>query len=395
MPARSEPAAHRLPSHTAEEAVDLVVVGGGAIGLATAWRCAQRDMDVVVVDPAPAGGASWAAAGMLAPVTEVHYGEEELLRLNLASNERWPAFAAELSAATGCDLAHRESGTLIVARDADDGAVLDELHAFQLRLGLEAERLGGRDTRGLEPALAPRVRGGILVPGDHQVDNRALVSALIGACARAGVTGVAESAESLLRDADGVTGVRTDAGRAVTGGTVLLAAGAASGRLGGLPPGTVPVRPVKGQLLHLRRPDWEPDEPIATRNIRGLDVYIVPRADGRVVVGATVEERGEDRTVTAGGVLQLLQAAWELLPGLADHELVEATAGLRPGTPDNRPLLGWSALPGLAIATGHHRNGVLLTPITAELMADLLTGSAEVPAPFDPRRFAALAEVAR
>jgi glycine oxidase len=378
----------QLPPAAAASAPDLVVVGGGPIGLATAWRCAQAGMDVAIVDAAPARGAVWAAAGMLAPVTEVHYGEEELLRLNLASSTRWPAFAEELAAATDRDLAYRPSGTLVVARDRDDGAVLDDLHAFQRRLGLEAERLGGRDARRLEPALAPRTRGAILVPGDHQVDNRALADALVAVCGRAGVHGVPTPAASLLRDGDRVSGVRTDDGREIRADAVLLAAGAASGRMEGLPAGTVPVRPVKGQLLHLRRPPWEPAEPIATRTIRGLDVYVVARADGRVVVGATVEERGEDRTITAGAVLHLLHAAWELLPGLAEYELVEAVAGLRPGTPDNRPLLGWTALPGLAVATGHYRNGVLLTPVTAELLRDLLTGGGDIPEPFDPRRFA-------
>jgi glycine oxidase len=368
--------------------VDVAVVGGGVIGLSTAWRCAQRGLRVAVVDDAPARGASWAAAGMLAPVTEVHYGEEALLRLNLASSARWPAFAAELAEAAGADLGYRESGTLMVARDADDMAILEHVHAFQVGLGLDVRRLRGREARAVEPALAPRTRGGILVEGDHQVDNRALVEALLEACRRAGVAFVPGRAAALRRAGSRVVGVDGD-GVDVGADRVLLAAGAASGRLEGLPDGLVPVRPVKGQLLHLRRPVDEPAEPIAARNIRGIDCYVVPRADGRVVVGATVEERGEDRTVTAGAVMDLLRAAWELLPGLYDHVLVETIAGLRPGTPDNRPLLGWTELDGLAVATGHYRNGVLLTPLTADRMADLLAGAEPAAdlAPFDPRRF--------
>jgi glycine oxidase len=191
----------------------------------------------------------------------------------------------------------------------------------------------------------------------------------------------------LRRDGDRVTGLRCGAD-VIPAGAVLLAAGAHSGRIDGLPADLLPIRPVKGQLLHLRRPADHPPEPIARRNIRGRAVYIVPRADGRVVVGATVEERGDDRTVTAGGVLELLQAAWELLPGIAEHELVETIAGLRPATPDNAPLLGWTALEGLAVATGHYRNGVLLTPVTSTSIAALLGGAAvpEALLPFDPCR---------
>lgn len=375
---------------------DVAVVGGGVVGLATAWRCATAGMAVALLDDAPARGATWAAAGMLAPVTEVHYGEEALLRLNLASHARWPAFADALAAASGRDVRHRTTGTLVVARDRDDAAVLDDLHAFQVRLGLDAQRLTGREARQLEPALHPRTRGGILVAGDHQVDNRALAEALLEACRRSGVALLPHRAAALEHDGGRVTGVAVADGPALRAERVLLAAGYASGGLAGLPPGAVPTRPVKGQLLHLRRPAGD-DAPIAERTVRGLDVYVVPRADGRVVVGATVEERGEDRTVTAGGVLQLLQAAWELLPGLAEYVLVETVAGLRPGTPDNRPLLGWGPLEGLAVATGHHRNGVLLAPLTAEVMATLLAGGEpDVDlGPFDPRRFSPVLEEAQ
>jgi glycine oxidase len=373
---------------------DVAVVGAGAIGLSIAWRAVQAGLSVLVLDDDPGRGASWAAAGMLAPVTEVHYGEEALLRLNLASNALWPSFAAELAAASGIDLAYRRSGTLLAARDADDNAALDDLHAFQQRLGLEVRRLRGREARALEPGLAPRTRGGILIEGDHQVDNRAVVEALRAAAARAGVRFVAERVAALNRPGARVTGVRSTTGAVVEADTVVLAAGADTATIEGLPPDLLPVRPVKGQLLHLRRPRWEPAEPpLATRNIRGLEVYIVPRADGRVVVGATVEERGFDRTITAGAVLDLLRAAWELLPGIAEYELVEAVAGSRPATPDNAPLVGPTGLDGLVAATGHYRNGVLLAPITAAGIVRLLTAGT-VPhelSPFDPRRFGARA----
>jgi glycine oxidase len=378
---------------TQHGAADVVVVGGGVIGLGIAWRAAQAGITVTVVDQAPGRGASWAAAGMLAPVTEVHYGEQPLLRLNLDAAASWPAFAAELEAASGRGIGYRRCGTLTVARDADDNAALDDLYRFQLRCGLQVERLRSRDCRRLEPGLAPGVRGGVLAAGDHQVDNRALVQALLTACRRAGVALLAGRAAELLVDGERVVGVRLAGGERLAGGTVVLAAGCWSGGLRGLAPGLLPgVRPVKGQLLHLRGPA---SEPLCQRNLRGLEVYVVPRADGRVVVGATVEEQGFDTRVTAGAVHDLLRAALELLPDVAELELVETVAGLRPGSPDNAPLLGPAGQDGLVVATGHYRNGILLTPVTAASVAELLaTGKApEVIAPFSPGRFAAGAAV--
>lgn len=367
---------------------DVVVVGGGVIGLAVAWRGAQAEMAVTVCDPRPGSGASWAAAGMLAPVTEVTYGEEALLALNLDSTRRWPAFAAELAEASGIDPGYLECGTVVVARDADDRAALEDLIVFQRGLGLKVEPLHSRELRALEPGLAPSVRGGIYVPGDHQVDNRALLRALQVACDRAGVGRRPLRVLGLLTEADRVTGVRLDDGGELATGTVVLAAGCWSGQLEGVDPGALPpVRPVKGQLLHLRGPAAMR---LSSRNVRGLDVYVVTRPDGRVVVGATVEERGFDRTPTAGAVHDLLRDARDLLPGVAELDFVEVAVGLRPGSPDNAPLLGPAVgIDGLVCATGHYRNGVLLTPVTADLVAELLeTGKLpEQAAPFAPDRF--------
>ena len=368
---------------------DVVVVGGGAIGLAVAWRAAQAGMAVTVVDQAPGRGASWAAAGMLAPVTEVHYGERQLLALNLAAAARWPSFAAELEEAAGQPVGYRPGGTLAVARDADDNAALEDLYQFQLRCGLEVERLRSRECRQLEPGLAPSIRGGVLAAGDHQVDNRALVLALVVACERAGVRLVEGRVAELAVEGGRVTGVVLAAsGERLAAGTVVLAAGCWSGGIGGLAAEALPpVRPVKGQLLYLRGPA---DQPLCSRNVRGLEVYVVPRGDGRVVVGATVEEQGFDTTVTAGAVHDLLRAALELLPEVAELELAETVVGLRPGSPDNAPMLGPAGPDGLVVATGHYRNGILLTPVTADAIAELLA-SGRVPeliAPFGPERFA-------
>lgn len=369
---------------------DVVVVGGGIVGLACAWRAAQAGLTVTVVDPAPGSGASHVAAGMIAPVTEVVYGEQDLLRLTIASARRWPGFAAELEQAAGARVNHRPDGTLLVGFDADDTRVLDDLAAFQTELGLEVSRVGSRACRQREPLLSPRARGGLLTAEDHQVEPRLVVTALSTALAAAGGQVQRARVERLDHDGERVRGVVLEDGSQLAASQVVLAAGCWSGHLGGLPAGTVPpVRPVKGQVLELRArdPAEAPAAPVRGL-VRGRAMYLVPRGDGRVVVGATQEERGFDTTVTAGATRQLLDDAARIVPGVDELELVDAVAGLRPGTPDNRPLVGATDLPGLVLATGHHRHGVLLTPITADTVASLLVGrtSDPVAAVADPRR---------
>ncbi|MGW5491973.1 glycine oxidase ThiO [Streptomyces olivaceoviridis] len=371
---------------------DVLVIGGGIIGLVTAWRAAQRGLATAVVDPEPGGGAAQVAAGMLAAVTELHYGEETLLALNLESARRYPAFAAELSELTGHDLGYRRCGTLAVALDADDRAHLRELHALQQRSGLASEWLSGRECRRLEPMLAPGVRGGLRVDGDHQIDPRRLAAALVAACERAGVVFHRAWAERLDVVRDRAAGVTTADGTALRADRVVLAAGSLSGRLAGVPDELLPpVRPVKGQVLRLTVPRRY--APFLSRTVRavvrGGQVYLVPRENGELVVGATSEELGWDTTVTAGGVYELLRDAHELVPGITELPLTETRAGLRPGSPDNAPLLGPSGLAGLLLATGHYRNGVLLTPVTGDVLAHaLVTGELPQEArPFTPRRF--------
>ncbi len=371
---------------------DVAVVGGGVIGLVTAWRAAQRGLRTAVVDPRPGDGAAGVAAGMLAAVTELHHGEEALLDLNLASAARYPEFVAELTQLTGIDIGYRPCGTLVAALDADDRALLRELHALQQRCGLATQWLTGRESRRLEPMLAPGVRGGLRVDGDHQVDPRRLLAALLTACERAGVAFHRVWATELTVTGERATGLVLADGGALAAGQVVLAGGCRSAELAGLPPEVAPpVRPVKGQILRLRMPAGQP--PLLSRTVRavvrGGSIYLVPRADGELVLGATSEECGPDTTVTAGGVYQLLRDAHELVPGLTELPLVECRAGLRPGSPDNAPLLGPSGLAGLHLATGHHRNGVLLAPITGEVLAEVLT-SGELPEHarrFTPRRW--------
>ncbi|NED36888.1 glycine oxidase ThiO [Streptomyces sp. SID8499] len=373
---------------------DVLVLGGGIIGLVTAWRAAQRGLATAVVDPEPGGGAAQVAAGMLAAVTELHYGEQTLLGLNLASARRYPDFAAELAEAAGADLGYRRCGTLAVALDADDRAHLRELHALQQQSGLESEWLSGRECRRLEPMLAPGVRGGLRVDGDHQIDPRRLAAALVTACERAGVVFHRAWAERLTVERDRAAGCVLRDGTALGARQVVLAAGSLSGRLAGVPDEALPpVRPVKGQVLRLTVPGRY--APFLSRTVRavvrGSQLYLVPRLNGELVVGATSEELGWDTTVTAGGVYELLRDAHELVPGITELPLTETRAGLRPGSPDNAPLLGPTVLPGLLLATGHYRNGVLLTPVTGDVMAHVLT-TGELPdeaRPFTPRRFRA------
>lgn len=350
----------------------VIVVGGGIIGRSVAWQAARAGCEVTLFDPAPERAAARVAAGMLAPVTEVHYGEEALLALNLAAARRWPQFAAELADDADADPGLVRCGTLLVARDADDRSALDAVYDYQRELGLDAEQLTSHQMRRREPALGPGVRGGVFVPGDHQVHNRHLLDALAVAGARRGIRVRAAAAEAVRADGVDLTG-----GRSLDADAVVVSAGAWSSRL--LP--SLPVRPVKGQILRLRATSRSV---APTHVVRGLEVYLVPRPDGEVVVGATVEERGEDLTVTAGAVRDLLHAAWELVPGVAEMELAETAAGLRPATPDNRPLIGPTA-EGPLVATGHYRNGILLAPLTADAVVALLTDG-ELPP--DVRAFA-------
>lgn len=365
-----------------------MIVGAGAIGLACAWRAAQRGLSVCALDrDLPGGGASRVAAGMLAPDTEVEFGGEALLRLNLAAAETYPAFVAELEEAAGRPAGYRRCGALHLALDRDEAGELRRLHEFQLSLGLEVEWLSPRACRELEPGLATRLAGGIHAPGDGEVDTRALLEALRAAAERAGAKVVAGAeVTGLLLEGERVRGVETAAGERYPAGQVVLAAGCWSAA-GWLPEAVrPPVRPVKGQILRLRGPAGAP---LCERLVRTPWVYVVPRGDGRVVVGATAEERGFDLTVTAGGVHELLREAYRVLPDVAELELVEAIAGLRPGTPDNAPLIGPSGLEGLLLATGHYRNGILLAPLTAEAVAELLTGGEPAPpaGSFAPARF--------
>ena len=349
---------------------EIIVVGAGAIGASSAWRLAQDGHAVTLVDDPGAAPASDVAAGMLAPVAEAEFGEEKLLTLNLRSIEMYDTFVDELCEVTGLDVGYRRCGTLMVARDGDDMRVLDEVLRYQQRLGLQVARWSSREMRAAEPVLSPRIRGGIWVTGDHQIDPSALLAALLAACESAGVGRLRDRVVGVDQKATTVE-VRTESGRSLSCDQVVLAAGSYSGKIDGID-GSVPVRPVKGQLLQLR---GRPGMPLPSANIRGIDVYMVTRADGRVVVGATVEEQGFDSTLTAGAIHDLLRDAYELWPGIVELEFVEARAGLRPATPDNAPAIGRLG-ERVVVAAGHYRNGILLAPVTAAAVAEIVGGGA-------------------
>ncbi len=371
-----------------------MVVGAGVIGLSVAWRAARAGMSVVVADPEPARGASWVAAGMLAPVTEVQYGEEALLTLTLAAARRWDAFATELAAAAA-PVGYRRTGTLLVAMDEGDRAWTEALYAYERELGLEVQWLTGRHARAMEPALSPGVRCGLWAPGDHQVHNRQLLGSLLAATGSSGVVLLEEAVDAVELAAGAVSGVRLASGDCVRSPAVVLAAGCRSALIGGLPAGALPaVRPVKGQILRLGPRGGVSPGPGPTRSVRaiveGASVYVVPREDGTVVVGATVEEQGFDTSVTAGAVYELLRDARRALPALSEMALEEAVAGLRPGSPDNGPVVGPSPdVEGLVLATGHYRNGILLAPLTADAVVSAIEGRPQPPElePFGPGRF--------
>jgi glycine oxidase len=356
------------------------------IGLACAWRAAERGARVSVLErDRPAAGATGVAAGMLAPVGEASWGEERLLEFNSESLRRWPDFAARLEAEAELEVGFVQRGALHVALDRDEAEDLKRRYELHRKLGLESEWLLGKECRRLEPGLTTAVRGGAQVPGEASVDPRRVAAALLAALDHRGVE-VHSGAEVVSAEPhSGGWRVDTADGEGFESAKLVLTAGSWSGKASWMPE-PVPVRPVKGEILTLRGPA---DEPACERIVAGERVYLVPRADGRLIVGATVEERGFDTTVTAGGVHELLREAYRLIPEIAEFELIEAIAGLRPGSPDNAPLIGPGAADGLLIATGHFRNGVLQAPVTADAIATLLAGE-EPPvdlSPVSPRRF--------
>lgn len=359
-----------LPPATMPARSDVVVVGAGLIGLSAAWRLAQGGRTVTVLERDAVGsGASLAATGMLAPAAEHEPGSDPLLPLALESLSRWPAFRDALQAASGIGIDYREEGTLVLALGRDEVERLRFRHELQVRSGLDARWLSGPEVRAREPGLRPGISAGLFCAHDHQVDPSLVMAALVRACLAAGVTLVEGCPVEALDWSGGrVTGVRTDRG-AVSADVVLLASGAWSGEAGLLPDSlALPVRPLRGQSLALR----------TTKRTGTLghmvwteQVHMAPKSDGHLIVGATVEDCGFIPGVTAGGLYALLEGARRVLPGIEEMAVEAIWSGFRPTSDDDAPIIDALA-PGLVVATGHHRNGYLLAPATADAVASLV-----------------------
>jgi glycine oxidase len=375
-----------MTGHSPDRLAHTIVVGGGIVGLAIGWEASRRGHRVTLLDPAPASGATYAAAGMLAPVSELHYQEECLLDLTLPSARAYRNFTTELEAASGVETGYQRTQTLVAGIDAADRQSLTDLRSVQVGLGLNVEELTTRQARRVEPLLGSQLTGAFLVPADHQVDPRAMAAALQTALTKQlTARTVPVSASALIHgdaaDHTAVTGVLLETGEQIDADEVVLANGLSAAEIGALPSGLrLPLRPVYGDILRLRVPEHL--RPLVTSTVRGLvrgsPLYVVPRHDGTVVIGATHRENGS-AGLSAGGVYELLRDAQVLIPAVAELELLEAICRPRPGTPDNAPLLGRCRRPngsevrGLVIATGFFRHGVLLAPIAAFICADLIS----------------------
>ena len=366
----------------------VVVVGGGVIGLAIAWRLAREGAAVTVVDRGQAGrAASWVAAGMLAPISEASFDDHDHVTFARASMARFPSFIAELEHDADAPVSLDTRGTLVVARDRDDAEYIRRAYEYRRAIGLPVEWLTGSEAREAEPVLSPRIVGAMAIPDDHQIDTRAFMTALVRACARRGVTLMENTSVRRIVVAHGrATGVETASGR-VDADTVVLAAGAWSASIDGVPaPWVAPgaARQGAARAAAARRA-----VPLA-HVIRAPRAYLLPKHDGTIVVGATQEEMGFDVTPTAGGVSDILRHAWELVPGIYDLPFDGVEVGLRPGSRDNHPIIGATGVRGLVMATGHFRHGILLAPATADAVADgIARGRFSGAEAFNPARFCA------
>lgn len=365
----------------------MLVVGGGVIGCAIARHLALRGARVRVLERGePGAEASWAAAGLLAPLVEAD-GPGPFLDLLLRGREAYPGFSEAIREETGIDIGYSDVGTLALALSDPDEREMERRFAWQVAAGLPVERLTADEARALELALTGELRWALRFSGDHQVDNRELARALRDAAERAGAdirTGVA--VKRLSWSGGRLAGVELASGKRMEAGAVVLAAGCWAGCVGGLPR-PVPVIPVHGQIVAM---DGSPQR--FRHCIDTPRVYLVPRAGGRLIAGATVERGVWRKAVTPAGLCSLLPAATEIAPWIGELPLVETWSGLRPGTPDDLPVLGADPeVPNLFYATGHYRNGILLAPLTGRVVGELVLGGdpGEDLAPFGVGRFPA------
>lgn len=369
-----------------DQTTDVLIIGGGIIGLSIALRVRQKGLSVIVLDKQqPGQEASFAAAGLIAPKFEP--ATAPFARMAIASRDSYAAFCQELKEISGIDPEYRDEGTVMPLLDESEESFADEI-VSSAGDSVPLKMLTAAEVKEMEPHLSPDVRRGIYIPGDHQVSNRKLMQSLIKAVEMLGVAIHAGNAAREIQTPDGKIGhVRTDSGD-FTAGRVVLAAGCWSHQVeineSSLRP---PTRPVKGQMAAVQM-----ERPVhLTHNIHSPRCYLVPRLDGRVEIGSTVEEVGFDKRVTAWAVEKLLRSAISVMPALRDCAVVETWAGLRPGSPDQHPIVGKTPIEGLLMATGNYRSGLLMAPITGKLMTELILSdeTPELLKPFSPARFAA------
>ncbi|MFP3190784.1 MAG: glycine oxidase ThiO [Thermoproteota archaeon] len=364
------------------------IIGAGICGLSTGWILAKKGFDVTAFDRAESGkGAVWASAGMLAAVSETEPSEEKLLPLLLKSQSLWPSFAADLFKDSGIDVEYRTEGTLLIAQDYDDASKLKFRYEFLKSLNLNLEILSPEEALEIEPFLTHNLTMAIFSEKDHQVNSRKVALALKNAFL---------NNRGILKEYCPVQKVFVENNKLkyiVANGerhefdAVILAAGAWSNQIEGLPKDSLPpVRPVKGQALAIQS---DPKNPIIRHVIWGADAYMVPRNDGKIIIGATVEEKGFDSSITVGAIYNLLKAAWEMVPIVYELPIVEMWCGFRPGSRDDAPILGPTDIEGLILATGHFRNGILLAPITAYSISEYIEKKElpDIAKPFTIKRF--------
>lgn len=370
-----------------KELKHIAIIGGGVIGLSIGWQLARRGVEVTLFERNRVGKeASRVAAGMLAPYAEVGFEEIELMELGQESLRLYPRFLDELSEDASDIPQFDQCGTLMTGIDRDDTERLKRLYDFREELKLTVELITGTEAREREPLLSPKVVSAVWLPDDAQIDNRKLLKKLKAAFKKCGGVLKEESEVKKVRLSGGsVEGLSTNRSE-FQFDNVVLAAGSWSQQIEGIPRHMrPPIRPVKGQIITLEKTS---DCPLKG-TVRSPRMYMVPKEDGTIRLGATTEEQGFDKTPTAGGQKELLEDGWEMIPSIFDLPLVETMAGLRPAARDHAPIIGETDIRGLYYATGHYRHGILMTPITVYTLVDEMMEGAksELMYPFRPQRF--------
>ncbi len=347
---------------------DVAIIGGGIIGGSIAFELARQKLRVVLLDrQQPGQEASWAAGGMLAPAAEAHH-LPPLVPLGIASLKLYSDFIAAIESVSDCRVGYRKDGALLVFFSPTAERERNEMVTLHRKLGLAAESISTEEAQLFEPALNPAAATVEQLPGEASVDNRALTAAVLAAAERHGAEmRPGAGVRAVQVEGSRATGVIADGGK-ISAGQVIVAAGCYSGGISPLER-YAPTIPVRGQMVALRAENVR-----LSRTLRSPRGYLVPRNDGRIIAGSTLENAGFDKHVTPAGLQQILNAALELVPALASAAILETWSGLRPDTPDHLPVLGPTDLQGLSIATGHYRDGILLAPITAKLAREWVLG---------------------